>query len=599
MLSHPCGLASLPSTRGLASAAFTNVGHHVQEILATPHARPDAAYGEDIPFDSAELGDWCIARISAWATTVGMEAFSEAESEGRRTLTLGGKVLVLDVDLAVDPSVDVLGVRTSYAVPTGLSGEGGQTTQGSSSLDGYLVDALKAFTTEARKGEYADALAAARLARGIQESLKYLMHLDRLAENVQESSGGIRWFRDIDNLGKSLERSSKAEADFIIRSEGIPAAPLDILLLRGHALPLPYLLSPTLSFLIHISPRYYLALQRNAPTPDMFPGLPTLTITPSHLRPLLAAQPHASGVTIATLVLTPSAASYNADSSGISLSGRPFFPLAPELAAFDHTFPITPSVVGVASAHQPHTWYLDFTSGGRTRGVVVSQSRMREIESVFGGFGRMENTTSISFGTVGWVDMLLNPAQPISSECYTSIYTSPSGSHPPLELRFSPPVEPGFILERIVREQCWLNELLNGCIWAPDRSSPLPAHEVDPSTTEEELASVLSGTLAPHKIPVNVYIPLPAAHPTSTEILFDAPVRPRPCIMLSSPERPPIIGLVQMSITHDVTRPRGVSVHVRGAMGADIPVEVLEEAVRRGGLFGLPGRVWAVEQTVV
>lgn len=61
---------------------------------------------------------------------------------------------------------------------------------------------------------------------------------------------------------------------------------------------------------------------------------------------------------------------------------------------------------------------------------------------------------------------------------------------------------------------------------------------------------------------------------------------------MTSPERPPITGLVETSVVYDPGRSRGIAVNINGAMGADLDAEVLEEVCRRGGLFGLPGRIW-------
>lgn len=64
-------------------------------------------------------------------------------------------------------------------------------------------------------------------------------------------------------------------------------------------------------------------------------------------------------------------------------------------------------------------------------------------------------------------------------------------------------------------------------------------------------------------------------------------------IDMTSPERPPISGLVGITVAYDNTRPRGVAVSINGAMGADLKIDSLEEVCRRGGMLGLPGRVWA------
>ena len=80
--------------------------------------------------------------------------------------------------------------------------------------------------------------------------------------------------------------------------------------------------------------------------------------------------------------------------------------------------------------------------------------------------------------------------------------------HPPLRLTLAVPDEPGFLLERvqvynmqevwavleIVREQCWLNGILNGIAWMPEIDVGPPvgdSHEAE--ATEEELRALLSG----------------------------------------------------------------------------------------------------------
>lgn len=63
------------------------------------------------------------------------------------------------------------------------------------------------------------------------------------------------------------------------------------------------------------------------------------------------------------------------------------------------------------------------------------------------------------------------------------------------------------------------------------------------------------------------------------------------CIKMTIPERSPISGLVEISVRMDLTRPKGVCVHVAGALAADLNVDVLEEVCRRGGTLSLPGRL--------
>ena len=104
--------------------------------------------------------------------------------------------------------------------------------------------------------------------------------------------------------------------------------------------------------------------------------------------------------------------------------------------------------------------------------------------------------------------------------------------------------------------------------------------------------------MTPRKIPVNIYLP---ANDSATDALFGdtldtmsiANMRPRrPKIIMTSPERPPMSGLVEISVLCDESKPRGVSVEINGAMGAEIKPQDLEEICRRGGTLGLSGKVW-------
>lgn len=89
-------------------------------------------------------------------------------------------------------------------------------------------------------------------------------------------------------------------------------------------------------------------------------------------------------------------------------------------------------------------------------------------------------------------------------------------------------------------------------------------------------SNIASGTYTPRSIPVNVYVLSPAG------------------IGLTFPERPPMPGMVIISVA--LNGAAGATVKVQGAMGADVQTSTLEEAVRRGGTLGLPGRVWAASQ---
>ncbi|KAI0781385.1 hypothetical protein BD413DRAFT_464197 [Trametes elegans] len=622
-LSNP-KLLSLYRQQTQISHAVQEADQNVRHIVSSLRKRVNIMYGEDIPLERTQLPAWFLKRLLDWGTSAGMEAFNDPERDGHSTVVLGGKVLVVDIDFSVDrtdpgrPIVDVATCKTSYAIPNSSA----TTSTGNSvSLDGFLADAIHAFLREVQKDDdKRDSVEAARLGGLLSDHLRYLMKLDHLA--LSEGEGGLRWFNFIDRMSIEVEKLASSEAEAICRQESGVKVPLDIFLVRSHALPLPYLTTPSISFLTYLSPLAYLHLLRTGPASSVDTAhLPKLDVSFPHLRDALTSHPRPIGATYATLVLSPTAPpAYHADSMSMSaLDTRSSSSLVPSAAEMEHVFPAAREAQGPQG--QQFTWVLDFTDGGKCLGVVMSQSRMREIELVvnpFSGMDHIENVQTPSFVTSSWVNLLvrLNSQNSLSPERYTALYTSPTSAHPPLQLRLTTPNEPGFVLEavpvrtlkevwsilEIVREQCWLNEALRSCPWIPEGLGLDLTNESpdDATVTDEDLQAVLKGTIQPRSIPVNVSLP----SASTTDPLFGSTdmdafalgppstAARRARIVMTTPERPPISGLVEIAVAFDPGRARGVAVDVVGAMGVDLRVDVLEEVCRRGGLFGLPGRVW-------
>ena len=167
--------------------------------------------------DQADVVDWCVSQLEECGKKAGMEAFKEAETNGKITLILGGKVLVVDIELSVDrsdethPKLSVIALKTSYASPVS-----GPTTEGSVSMNGFLMDYIREFITEAHKplGEQ-DTKKAGKLIRGFLAHMQYLMKLDGMA--TQEGEGGLRWLNDIDVLALTAEGRAKTESQSIAK----------------------------------------------------------------------------------------------------------------------------------------------------------------------------------------------------------------------------------------------------------------------------------------------------------------------------------------------------------------------------------------------
>ncbi|KAJ7072545.1 hypothetical protein C8F01DRAFT_973867 [Mycena amicta] len=601
-------LVSLLRQQSVISETIHGSNQNINRVIDALRDRSGTKsnYGEDIPMDPQVIVDWCIGRLQSWASHVGLEAYRE--DERKAGLLLAGLVFAMDVEFSVDtqdpakPKIDVASVKTAY------SGSADTTP----SLDSFMTRTIQNFCDELNKPEEVrDPRHVAKLGSCVIEQLRYLKMLDPLAraesppEDKPGDNTGVRWFTDMDKLYPTLEDVSRGEAEVVASSLALEHAPLDIYLPRCHALPLPYLTSPSISFLVHISPQAYLSMKRAFSSPE--PGS-KLDIPLDLLRSHLAAP--RTGVAVATLLLSPLSGSqlFPASLSMPTLLSRPTFPLVPTGSEIEHTFP------QAEMNTEQHIWMLDFTHGGEMPGVIMSQSRMREIELIIHPLGGMDASMALnmmSFGTGSWFAALLNPTNPVSSERYTALYRSPTGLHPPLQLRFTLPEEPGFMLQKVpvhsmrevwailevVREQCWLNEILLGCHWSTeglaDATDEVPTDDTD--ATEDELMAVLNGTMTPRKIPVNVSLPqrADAAFDPSLDPINMPSVDRRTRILMSCPERPPISGVVEITVAYDETRSRGVSVELSGAMGCDIKSETLEEIVRRGGALGLAGRIWA------
>jgi hypothetical protein len=206
---------------------------------------------------------------------------------------------------------------------------------------------------------------------------------------------------------------------FVDSSLSLPHAPLDIYLQRSHGLPLPYLASPSLSFLTYLSPLAYLSILKTAPPSpplQLSDNLPKFDIPLTHLREHLSTHPRHKGVTIATLTLSQFQLPKQNQLPSIQVDGdiiaRPTFPFAqPESY---HIFPQLPaSPQNTPSSDESCSWILDFTSSGQYPGVVMSQSRIHAIESILdaSGVGEMDDVGMMGFGggqgLRNWVDLLV------------------------------------------------------------------------------------------------------------------------------------------------------------------------------------------------
>ncbi|KAI6131631.1 hypothetical protein EDD16DRAFT_870110 [Pisolithus croceorrhizus] len=682
--------AAISASIAISRAAVTGLSSADRSVVFPDHAPPSPN------------------RVAEWGRAAGMEAFVDIpRGSSVSTIMLAGKVLVLDIDIE-----GRILVKTSFAVGNNVPNG----TAVAPDLDAFLarevsrwVEAAKyASSGESSPSMGEPAVVAADCARTLLGHMRYFVMLDSLA--VNEGERGIRWFME----------PVVAHQHFMSRAgdqhpSGSKVIPLDKLLVQ-RAFPILYLNFPSLSFLVWLSPLAYLHLRSSMPK-HVRGATGQADIPLTHMTTSLFKDPN--GATLASLKLVPS-------SEVLTVGGL-------SEGQNDHAFPSSPS----------HSWILEFSRSpfiyNGHDGIVMSQTRMQAIQSFLGvdaatdilmsigtpagasvgsGLGGMgpfgsmsqlnfnnfpaSQTTSVENPNLissSWVDMLLNPTS--SGEHYKSTYHSPSGAHPPLNLRLSVPQEPGFLLQRvpvrttnqvsrvleIVREQCWLNELLLMSQWQPEDTAvpPQDPTAIDPPSSStgatvadatELLASLLEGSLTPRSIPVSVFLPSTSLPPlaqshrhaascavpqfsfsglgpppvsgdpsggifgtgdmdmdmeipglsmsmnSSMEIGIGtgmgmemggmgsmgmdfggsvSPLRQPPMIILSSPATAPATALVELRVSFVPGSSNGAGTGpgngggdcgVKIEASAGIDTKGMDEIVRRGGIWGLPGRVW-------
>lgn len=141
------------------------------------------------------------------------------------TLVLGGKVVVIDIVVAVgvpesmnldQHKFNISSIKTSYAIPSHVPGtaETSATTNASVSLDAFLSDTVQRFFAEVQlPDEIRDAREAARLGILVSHQLNYLVKLDQIAASNKDV--GLQWFVDVDVLASKLESFAKQEAEVV------------------------------------------------------------------------------------------------------------------------------------------------------------------------------------------------------------------------------------------------------------------------------------------------------------------------------------------------------------------------------------------------
>lgn len=172
---------------------------------------------------------------------------------------------------------------------------------------------------------------------------------------------------------------------------------------------------------MYLSPLSYLTLHRASPAPGLSTDskLPGLDISFNVLRKHLSNPSGCSGTTIATLCLAPPGTLRPPFVQVLPTSSfRPTFPLDDSGSTLTFVFP---QVEESSTTHDSPMWTLDFTDGGRRRGVVMTQSGMHEVEHALNPMSGFD-PGRYRIGMNSWLDLLVG---------LPSVVLQAAGTHPP------------------------------------------------------------------------------------------------------------------------------------------------------------------------
>ncbi|KAG9115772.1 hypothetical protein FRC07_007507 [Ceratobasidium sp. 392] len=571
---------------------------------------------EDIPLDPARRPDFILSSIERWGKDAKMEVYQSIEN-GQNSITCAGSAVVLDLLFQKSgtetevPTIKLVSLKSSY--PT--SSESAPVTQPLTTVEKLLASGITAYISEVLH-EQTDAQKAAQLALRVIQHIRYIMSLDaQAAREAETGDTGARWFAEVGILSPKVVDLARREAAGLCKSVNLPAtlysthnplsqlktdkAPLDIFLRRAHALPLVNLNSPSISFLIGIPPIVYLSLLKASASQPEHPASdpqPNIDVSITLLRNFITQHPTPPGITTCNLILSP-CTQLETGSLHTTLPRPPQFSLLDNtpIQSLAHVFPLP----GPNSA-----WVLDFGA----KGLVMRRSAMQTLVQALGhadldvalsGMGYL----NLGMGLInedssqGWVNMLLRRPVLMSTQQLYTVQRSPTQKHPPVQLTLRLPSESGFTLGRvrvrnmaevwttleIVREQCWLNNLIASHEWS-DSPQKVDAPEA------QGIAGLQSGKFL--SIPTQMTISVGATLPS---VLLQFPV----------PSKGTVPPIIQLMVSYDPNAMRGTHVQfgtldsklsVSGTL--DVYKDQVDEVVRRAGPLAAVGWLHAQMRSI-
>ncbi|PVG03088.1 hypothetical protein CPB86DRAFT_811200 [Serendipita vermifera] len=461
--------------------------------------------------------------------------------------------------------------------------------------------------------------------RKVLEEINWIVDTVKREAEVNSTKESETW-DCIQSIADKASKVLQIEAKLMETDNNSGPVSVDTFALRSSGFHFPFLHSFSLSFLLYLPPLAYLTLLRSYSQQESkdtsensnYPSdIPT-----SWTRKLLIDGPARERlqIPIATLAYDPNLKPPPSHtSSAMDIEGGQSITrehIASQLEdtmewnnAAEYTFPTFLSSTPSSEAQGGRgVWTLSFSLGKAGQPFILSQSRMKRVAAAIHQEMALQIMPGLDILTLGagavaigpsWLDLTLEPRTIQPSRVYTSRYrpsTDAQRQMQNVELvnTLTAVVEPGLALGKIpvktlreaydvmaiVKEQVWLNSLLQGAGFKPGYGSEdigagtdTTAGGGDPSNVNQALneeeakamyAALLSGSYAPARLRVTY------------EILVDDRTGVRVSFPLSDTR---VTVEVVLDVVHSL---RGMTVIVNGERQ-----EGMEEVVRRGGLLVL------------
>jgi hypothetical protein len=199
------------------------------EDVSNRLASATRAYNSDPPLDMSLLPDWIVSEITRCLKSAGAtDVYKETTATGSITLTCGGKILVIDIELTTrdtsasqasnETPMHLVSVKTSHTSSAPQNEDSSKDeSKTQRSLDSLLGSSLNAFMLKAQERD-PDCKLVRHLSQVFEQQIRHLLSIDGIAH--KESLSGTShndWFGGLEETFTIASDLATREAQMVAR----------------------------------------------------------------------------------------------------------------------------------------------------------------------------------------------------------------------------------------------------------------------------------------------------------------------------------------------------------------------------------------------